>query len=457
MFKRVLIANRGEIAIRIIRACRELGIEAVSVYSTADKDQLHVKLADYAVCIGSAKSSDSYLNIDNIISAALSMNCDAIHPGYGFLSENADFVKIVEAYGMKFIGPSSEVISLMGDKAKARELMIKNNIPTVPGSDGVVNTIDEAVEICEKIGFPVLIKAAAGGGGRGMRRVFSMEELATEYTNAKTEAINCFGNGDMYIEKLVINPKHIEFQIIADSFGNTIHLGDRDCSIQRRNQKMIEEAPSVFLDDATREKMGQVAVRAAKACNYENAGTIEFVVDENKNFYFIEMNTRIQVEHPVTEMVTGVDLVKEQLRVASGLHLSKEQKDIKLDGYAIECRINAENPMESFSPSAGTVDFFYAPGGMNTRFDSFLYNGCPISPFYDSMIGKIIVKGSTRLEAIKKMRRAIEETFIEGINTNLGFQYTILFDKDFVRGNFNTGYLSDKMDCLLDRMRLVED
>lgn len=333
MFKRVLIANRGEIAIRIIRACREMGIEAVAVYSTADKDQLHVKLADYAVCIGGPKSNESYLNIDNIISAAISLNCDAIHPGYGFLSENAEFVKIVESYGMKFIGPSSEVINLMGDKAKARELMIKNDVPTVPGSDGIIENIDEASKLCEKIGFPVLIKASAGGGGRGMRRVFAMEDLEKEFTNAKTEAINCFGNGDMYIEKLVLNPKHIEFQIIADSFGNTIHLGDRDCSIQRRNQKMIEEAPSVFLDDKTREQMGAVAVRAAKACNYENAGTIEFVVDENRNFYFIEMNTRIQVEHPVTEMVTGVDLIKEQLRVACGLHLSKNQEDIEIDGY----------------------------------------------------------------------------------------------------------------------------
>lgn len=457
MFKRVLIANRGEIAIRIIRACREMGIEAVAVYSTADREQLHVKLADYAVCIGGPKSNESYLNIDNILSAALSLNCDAIHPGYGFLSENAEFVKIVESYGMKFIGPSSEVIDLMGDKAKARELMIKNDVPTVPGSEGIIEDIDEASEICKKIGFPVLIKASAGGGGRGMRRVFSMDDLEKEFINAKTEAINCFGNGDMYIEKLILNPKHIEFQIMADSFGNTIHLGDRDCSIQRRNQKMIEEAPSVFLSDETREQMGAVAVKAAKACNYENAGTIEFVVDEDRNFYFIEMNTRIQVEHPVTEMVTGVDLIKEQLRVACGLHLSKKQEDIKIDGYAIECRVNAEEPMVNFRPSAGTVDFFYSPGGMNTRFDSFLYNGCAISPYYDSMIGKIVVKGNTRLEAIKKMRRAIEETFIEGINTNLGFQYTILFDLDFIKGDFNTSYLAEKMDCLLDRMKLVEE
>lgn len=457
MFKRVLIANRGEIAIRIIRACRELGVEAVAVYSTADKDQLHVKLADFSVCIGNAKSTDSYLNIDNIISAAVATNCDAIHPGYGFLSENADFVKLVEAYNMKFIGPSSEVITLMGDKAKARELMIKNDVPTVPGSEGIIENIDEAIEICEKIGFPVLIKAAAGGGGRGMRRVFSIENLESEFINAKTEAINCFGNGDMYIEKLILNPKHIEFQIIADSFGNTIHLGDRDCSIQRRNQKMIEEAPSIFLDEETREEMGAVAIRAAKACGYENAGTIEFVVDKDKNFYFIEMNTRIQVEHPVTEMVTGMDLVKEQIRVAAGLHLSKTQDDVKIEGYAIECRVNAENPMENFRPSAGYVEFFYPPGGMDTRFDSLLYNGCSISPYYDSMIGKIIVKGDTRLEAIRKMRRAIEETFIEGIETNLGFQYTILFDKDFIRGNFNTSYLENNIDSLLSRMRLVED
>ncbi|WP_100065227.1 acetyl-CoA carboxylase biotin carboxylase subunit [Miniphocaeibacter massiliensis] len=457
MFKRILIANRGEIAVRIIRACHEMGIETVAIYSTADKDQLHVKLADYAVCVGKPRSSDSYLNVNNIISTAISLDCDAIHPGYGFLSENADFAKLVEAYNMKFIGPSGDVISLMGDKAKARELMMENNVPTVPGSEGVIESAEEAIKICDEIGFPVLIKAAAGGGGRGMRRVFSIEDLEKEFTNAKTEAINCFGNGDMYIEKLVIDPKHIEFQIIADSFGNVIHLGERDCSIQRRNQKMIEEAPSVFLDDETRNKMGEVAVRAAKVCNYENAGTIEFVVDENKNFYFIEMNTRIQVEHPVTEMVTGFDLIKEQLRVAAGLHLSKKQEDIKIEGYAIECRVNAENPFEDFRPYAGKVDFFYSPGGMDTRFDSFLYNDCSVSPFYDSMIGKIIVKGETRLEAIRKMRRAIEETFIDGIKTNLGFQYTILHDKDFIKGNFNTSYLGSKMDSLLEQMKLVEE
>ncbi|MDL2310671.1 acetyl-CoA carboxylase biotin carboxylase subunit [Peptostreptococcaceae bacterium OttesenSCG-928-C18] len=457
MFKRILIANRGEIAVRIIRACSEMGIETVAVYSTADKDQLHVKLADYAICIGKPKSSESYLNVDNIISTAVSLKCDAIHPGYGFLSENAEFAKLVESYDMKFIGPSGDVISLMGDKSRARELMMKNNVPTVPGSDGVVETIEDAVKVCEEIGFPVLIKAAAGGGGRGMRRVFSIEDLEKEYTNAKTEAINCFGNGDMYIEKLVSNPKHIEFQIVADSFGNVIHLGERDCSIQRRNQKMIEEAPSVFLDEDTRSHMGEVAIRAAKACNYENAGTIEFVVDEDKNFYFIEMNTRIQVEHPVTEMVTGVDLIKEQLRVAAGLSLSKKQEDIIIEGYAIECRVNAEDPFENFRPYAGKVDFFYSPGGMDTRFDSFLYSNCSISPFYDSMIGKIIVKGETRLEAIRKMRRAIEETFIEGIKTNLGFQYAILFDKDFIKGNFNTSYLSNKMDFILEDMKLVEE
>ena len=456
MFKRVLIANRGEIAVRILRSCKEMGIETVAIYSTADKDQLHIVLADQSVCVGKPKSSDSYLNMENIISAALSTNCDAIHPGYGFLSENAEFVKLVESYGIKFIGPSSETISLMGDKARAREIMMKNQVPTVPGSDGVIETMDDARRVCEKIGFPVLIKASAGGGGRGMRRVFKEEDLEKEFTNAKTEAINSFGNGDMYIEKLVINPKHIEFQIIADSFGNTIHLGERDCSIQRRNQKMIEEAPSVFLDEETRMKMGEIAVKAAKACNYENAGTIEFVVDENRNFYFIEMNTRIQVEHPITEMITGVDLIKEQLRVAAGLKLSREQKDIMLEGYAIECRINAENPMENFKPFAGKVDFFHAPGGVNTRFDSFLYNGCSVSPFYDSMIGKIIVKGETRLEAIRKMRRAIEETFIEGINNNLSFQYAILHDKDFIRGKFNTSYLAEKMDSLLDSIRIIE-
>lgn len=457
MFKRILIANRGEIAIRIIRACKELGAETVAVYSVADKEQLHVKLADYSICIGKAKSSDSYLNMNNIISAAIATNCEAIHPGYGFLSENAEFAKKVEKYNIKFIGPNYKIIDLMGDKAKAREIMIKNNIPTVPGSDGVVKNIDEAINICKKIGFPILIKASGGGGGRGMRKVFSIDDLEQEFINAKTEAINCFGNGDMYIEKLILNPKHIEFQIIADSFGNTIHLGERDCSIQRRNQKMIEESPSSCLDNKTRKEMGSIAVKAALVCNYENAGTIEFVVDENKNFYFIEMNTRIQVEHPVTEMVTGLDIVKEQIKISSGLHLSKTQKDIFIKGHSIECRINAENPTENFRPSAGKVDFFYSPGGMDTRFDSLLYSGCSISPYYDSMIGKIIVKGNNRLEAIKKMRRAIEETYIEGIETNLGFQYAILHDKDFIKGKFNTGYLEKNINKLIDRIKVIED
>ncbi len=455
MLKRVLIANRGEIAIRIIRSCRELGIETVSVYSTVDKDQLHVLMADYSICIGGSRSQDSYLNVDNILTAAIEMNCDGIHPGYGFMSENPNFARLVEENEMKFIGPSGDIIELMGEKSKARDLMKANGVPTVPGSEGIIKSFDEALEIAEKIGYPVLIKASSGGGGRGMRAVFSKDKLEDAYNSAKSEAMQAFGNDEVYLEKLILNPKHIEFQILADRHGNVVHLGERECSIQRKNQKMIEEAPSIFLSNSLREEMGQVAIKAAKACNYENAGTVEFIVDKEGNYYFIEMNTRIQVEHPVTEMVTGVDLLREQLRIASGLKLPFKQEDIKLRGHAIEVRVNAENPLEEFRPNVGKVDFFFQPGGFSTRFDTFLFSDCEVSPFYDSMLGKIIVHGETRLEAIRRMRRAIEETIISGITTNLGIQYAILHDPVFLRRNYSTAYIEERLDYLLEQIKVI--
>lgn len=455
MLKRVLIANRGEIAIRIIRSCRELGIETVSVYSTVDKDQLHVLMADYSICIGGPRSQDSYLNVDNILTAAIEMNCDGIHPGYGFMSENPNFARLVEENEMKFIGPAGDIIELMGEKSKARDLMKANGVPTVPGSEGIIKSFDEALEIAEKIGYPVLIKASSGGGGRGMRAVFSKDKLKDAYNSAKSEAMQAFGNDEVYLEKLILNPKHIEFQILADRHGNVVHLGERECSIQRKNQKMIEEAPSIFLSNSLREEMGQVAIKAAKACNYENAGTVEFIVDKEGNYYFIEMNTRIQVEHPVTEMVTGVDLLREQLRIASGLKLPFKQEDIKLRGHAIEVRVNAENPLEEFKPNVGKVDFFFQPGGFSTRFDTFLFSDCEVSPFYDSMLGKIIVHGDTRLEAIRRMRRAIEETIISGITTNLGIQYAILHDPVFLRGNYSTAYIEERLEYLLEQIKVI--
>ncbi|RVU54839.1 acetyl-CoA carboxylase biotin carboxylase subunit [Anaerosphaera multitolerans] len=452
MIKKLLIANRGEIALRIIRSAQELQIKTVAVYSTEDVDQLHVKFADESICIGPAQSVESYLNVDNIISAALSTNCDAVAPGYGFLSENASFVKNLEEVGLKFVGPSSEIIEMMGDKIAARNLMIKNGVPVVPGSDGKVESEEEAFEIAERIGYPLLIKASGGGGGKGMRRVFRSEDLKREFNAAKSEAIAAFNNGDMYIEKLIVNPKHVEVQILADKFSNIVALGERDCSIQRKNQKMIEESPCVRLNDDKRKELYETAIRAAKACNYENAGTVEFVLDEENKFYFIEMNTRIQVEHPVTEMVTNIDLIKEQLRITSGLRLSIKQEDVKVEGCAIECRINAENPLNNFMPESGEVEFFYGPGGVNTRFDSYLYSGARVSPYYDSMLGKIIVKDKTRLGAIRKMRRALEEIIIDGVSTNQYLLYAILFDIDFIRGNYSTSFIEEKLDELLNLM-----
>ena len=394
MFNRVLIANRGEIACRIIRACRELGIESVAVYSQADKDALHVQLADHAVCIGPAASKDSYLNVENILSAAVTTGAQAIHPGFGFLSENAKFAKMCAECQITFIGPSSEVISQMGDKAEARKQMIAANVPVIPGSDDVVPTVEEGIELAKRIGFPLLIKAVAGGGGKGIRRVESVEEFEHQFVTARQEALQAFGNADVYMERIIYPAKHIEIQILADQHGNVVHLGERDCSLQRKNQKIIEEAPSPSLSSQLRRDMGEAAVRAAKAVGYQNAGTIEFLVDEDKHFYFMEMNTRIQVEHPITEMITNVDLVQQQIKIAAGEELPFTQEDISFSGHAIECRLNAENPFEGFRPSPGKVTFLHQPvGGMGVRIESALYTGYQIPPFYDSMLTKLIAHG----------------------------------------------------------------
>lgn len=432
MFKRILIANRGEIALRIIRCCREMDIETVVVHSTADANSLPVMLATHSVCIGPAKASESYLKEDVIIEAAIKMSCDAIHPGYGFLSENAGFAKKCEEHGITFIGPSAEIISKMGDKQAARELMQKSGVPTVPGSKGLVETAAEAKAVADEIGYPVLIKASAGGGGKGMRRAYTADELEKAFETAKAEAKAAFGDDSMYIEKLIVNPHHIEFQILADKHGNVTYLGERDCSIQRRNQKLLEESPSWMLSDELRQEMGEVAVKAAKAADYYSAGTIEFVVDDEGHYYFIEMNTRIQVEHPVTELITGMDLIKEQIRIAAGMKLSKRQEEITMTGHAIEVRINAQ--------STGTVEFVHFPAGAGVRVDSHLYAGYEVGPYYDSMLAKIIVTGSTRLEAIRRMRRALEELIIEGVPTNAEFMHLLMFHTDFIKGNYNTSF-----------------
>ncbi len=450
MFQRVLIANRGEIAVRIIRACRELGIDTVAVYSSADSDSLHVQFATESVCIGPAKAADSYLNINAILTVAKQTGCDAVHPGYGFLSERSDFARQCTELGLTFIGPSGDVMDKMGNKSAARELMIANGVPVVPGSDGALETAEAAMAVAETIGYPVLIKASAGGGGRGMRRVDRPEDLAAKFEEARAEAVACFGNGELYLEKLILNPKHIEFQILADRHGNVIHLGERDCSIQRKNQKLIEESPSKALSAQLREEMGQAAVKAAKAAGYENAGTIEFVVDQEGHFYFIEMNTRIQVEHPVTEMVTGLDLVREQLRIAAGLPLSLTQVEVQLRGHAIECRINAENPSENFRPCPGTTTFLHFPGGPGVRVDSLLYNGYTVSPFYDSLVAKVIVHAPSRLEAIRRMRRALEEMLLEGYPTTADFCHLVLHHPDFIKGQYDTGFLAAHQDTLLN-------
>ena len=445
MIKKILIANRGEIAVRIIRACREMGIETVAVYSEADKEALHTKLADEAICIGPAKSTESYLSMDKIISATIISGADAIHPGFGFLSENSKFAGLCEQCNITFIGPSAEVIAKLGNKQEARNTMIAAGVPVIPGSTEAIYDADNGAVIAAEIGYPVIIKAALGGGGKGMRVARTEEEFANAFNTAQKEATMAFGDGTMYIEHFVEHPRHIEFQILADNKGHVIHLGERDCSIQRNHQKMIEESPSVAISDELRTKMGEAAVKAAKASGYVNAGTIEFLLEKNGNFYFMEMNTRIQVEHPVTEWVTGIDLVKEQIRIASGLPLSYKQKEIKLQGHAIECRINAEDPEHGFRPCPGTITDMYLPGGKGIRIDSAIYSGYTIPPYYDSMIAKLIVYAKNRNEAITKLRSALGEVLIEGITTNVDYQYEILNDEDFIEGNIDIEFIENKM------------
>lgn len=445
MFKKILIANRGEIALRILRACREMGIKTVMVYSEADRESLPVRLADEAYCIGPAPSDKSYLNITNIISVAEISGAEAIHPGYGFLSENVNFADICENCGITFIGPPMEAIERMGNKALARQTMIEAGVPVVPGSEGVIKDMDEAVTLAEQIGYPVLIKASAGGGGRGMRVAHNQEDLVKNIAAAQREAQAAFGDGGVYLEKYVEQPRHIEFQILGDKFGNIVTLGERDCSIQRRNQKLLEEAPSIAITPELRQQMGEVAVRAAQAVNYHNAGTIEFLLDKNNNFYFIEMNTRIQVEHPVTEMVTGIDLIKEQIRLAAGEPLGYTQQDININGWAIECRINAEDPDKNFMPMPGTITSYLPPGGPGVRMDSAVYQGYQVPPFYDSMIGKLIVWGADRQQAIARMERALAELVIEGVPTTASFQMKILKNAFYRRGEVYTNFIQRRM------------
>lgn len=441
MFKKVLIANRGEIAVRIIRACRELGLKTVAVFSTADRNALHAKIADEAVCIGAPAAKDSYLNEKAIIAACEITGADAVHPGFGFLSENASFARNCGKCGITFIGPAPESIEMLGDKAAAKSAMKKAGVPVIPGSDGAVPTMEEAKRLAEEIGFPLMVKASAGGGGRGIRLVERMEDLEAQITAAKQEALNYFGDGSIYMEKFIVNPKHIEFQILADKHGNVVHLGERDCSMQRRNQKVLEESPSTIMTPMLRDRMGKAAVAAAKVCGYYNAGTIEFLVDNKNNFYFMEMNTRIQVEHPITEFVTGIDLVKAQLKIAAGKELPYSQEDIRVKGHSIECRINAESPEKGFRPSPGKINALHIPGGPGIRIDSSVYSGYEITPYYDSMIAKLIVYAPTRKEAIAKMKWALAEFIVEGVDTNIDFQLSLIRDPAFEEGNYDIGYL----------------
>lgn len=442
MFNKILIANRGEIAVRIIRAARELDIKTVAIYSEADKTSLHVRLADEAVCIGAAMSSESYLKIPNVIAAAEMTGADAIHPGYGFLAENAEFAKICADHDIVFIGPSPECIVKMGDKATARETAMANNVPVTPGSEGIIEDIEQAKKLVnEKIKYPVIIKATAGGGGKGMRIAKNEKELETNFVAAQNEANAAFGNPDVYIEKYIEQPKHIEIQIIGDKHGNVVHLGERDCSIQRRHQKLVEETPSLILTDEIREKMGEAAVRLAKAINYDSAGTLEFLVDKDKNYYFMEMNTRIQVEHTVTEMATGVDIIKEQIIAAAGGELTVRQEDVKMTGYVIECRINAEDSENNFMPCAGKIEQYIAPGGIGVRIDSHSYAGYEIPPYYDSMIAKLIVHGETREEVVSRMKRALKEYIIEGVKTTIPFHLRVLDNELYVKGEYYTDFI----------------
>ncbi|MCL2425607.1 MAG: acetyl-CoA carboxylase biotin carboxylase subunit [Oscillospiraceae bacterium] len=441
MLKKILIANRGEIAVRIIRACKELGIESVAIYSTAEHDALHVQLADEAICVGEPRAVDSYLNMQNILSAACNTGCDAVHPGYGFLSENSKFARLVNQCRLTFIGPDPEIIDLMGNKASARATMIKHNVPVVPGSDSVITSITDGLKWAKEVGYPVLIKASSGGGGKGMRIAYNPKELETAYKLATAEAKANFGDDSVYLEKFIENPKHIEIQVMGDHHQNYVHFYERDCSVQRNYQKVIEEAPCAVLREDVRQNMIDAAINAVAALNYTNAGTIEFILDQDQNYYFIEMNTRIQVEHPISEMITGVDLIKEQIRVASGFPLSVRQEDIHRNGYAMECRINAENAFNGFQPSSGKVETLILPGGFGVRVDTYLYQGANVPPFYDSMVGKLIVHGNNREECIYKMRRALEEFIVEGITTNIDFHYYLLHNSNFVNGEFDVGFI----------------
>lgn len=444
MFSKILIANRGEIAVRIIRACRELGIRTVAVYSEADREAMHAQLADEAICIGPAKATESYLNVQRVLSAAIVTNAEAIHPGFGFLSENSQFASMCEECNLTFIGPKSETIDAMGNKINARKLMIEAEVPVIPGSEGVLATVEEALAVAEKIGYPVMLKAAAGGGGKGIRKVMSKDELPTQFDSAQQEAKAAFNNGDMYIEKIIYPARHIEVQILGDHFGHVIHLGERDCSLQRNNQKVMEESPSVVISDEKRALLGETAVRAAKAVGYQNAGTIEFLMDTSGEFYFMEMNTRIQVEHPVTEMVTGIDLVKAQIRIAAGEELKIKQEDVTISGHAIECRINAENPAFNFAPAPGTIENLLLPsGGMGLRVDSAMYNGYKIPPYYDSMIAKVIVHGENRFDAFMKMQRALSEIVTDGLMTNAEFQLDLITHESVLAGDYDTSFLQE--------------
>ena len=442
---KILIANRGEIAVRIIRACKEMNIKTVAIYSEADKDSLHTRLADEAICIGPANSNKSYLNYKNIIEAAYITGSDSIHPGFGFLSENSQFAKICEESNIKFIGPSYEVIKLMGNKSNAKEMMEKAGVPVVPGSKGSIKSINDAKKIAQEIGYPIMLKAAAGGGGKGIRIVNNESELENSYNIVKQEAMISFKDDEIYIEKFIQNPRHVEIQILADEHGNVIHLGERDCTVQRRNQKVIEETPSMAIDEKLREKMGEAAIKAAKKVGYTSCGTIEFLVDKNKNFYFMEMNTRIQVEHGITEERTGIDIVKEQIRIAAGEKIKIKQKDVEFRGHVIECRINAENPEKNFRPCPGKITGLILPGGNGIRVDTFVYEGYTIPPNYDSMIAKIIAHGKTRNEAISKMKRALEETVIDGVDTNIDFLFKIIRNSNFLRGKYDTAFIEKEI------------
>jgi len=442
---KILIANRGEIAVRIIRACKEMNIKTVAVYSEMDRDAMHTRLADEAICIGPASPSKSYLNFKNIIEAANITGADSIHPGFGFLSENSQFAKICKESNIKFIGPSYQVIELMGNKSNAKELMKKAGVPVIPGSDGSVKGLKDAMKIAKEIGYPIMLKAAAGGGGKGIRIVNAPEEMEVNYNLVKQEAKISFQDDEIYIEKFIKNPRHVEIQILADEHGNAIHLGERDCSIQRKNQKIIEETPSTAIDDKLRNKMGEVSLKAVKVAGYTSCGTIEFLVDNDKNFYFMEMNTRIQVEHPITEERTGIDLVKEQIKIAAGEELKVKQKNIGFRGHSIECRINAENPSKNFMPCPGTITGLNLPGGNGIRVDTAIYEGYTIPPSYDSMIAKIITHGDTRNEAISKMKRALEEIVIEGVETNIDFLFQIIKNPNFIRGNFDTSFIEKEI------------